>query len=104
MIYRIQHTFKPIVIIPMLAVYPNHEWIFDKKKKMVITSDNVMAKVIEERKLHFLSEEMGELVKEVYKTDVLTFGRKWFQAMMIGTMEFIYLRLEKHEGRSEEDN
>ena len=104
MIYKIQHTFKPIVIIPMLAVYPNHEWIFDKNKKMVISSDNVMATVIEERKLHFLSKEMGELVKDVYKTDVLTFGQKWFQGMMISTMEFIYLRLEKYEGRSEEDN
>ena len=103
MIYRVQHTFKPIVIIPMLAVYPNHEWIFDKKKKMVVTSDNVMAKVVEERVVHFLSEDMEEMVKRIYNTDVLTFGKKWYQAMEISTMEFVFLRLEKYEGRYEDN-
>ena len=88
----------------MLAIYPNHEFICDKKKKMVITSDNVMAKVTEETRLHFLSEEMGMAVKGIYNTDVLTFGRKWFQSMQIGTMEFILLKLEKYEEEYKEDN
>lgn len=88
----------------MLAIYPNHEFICDKKKKMVITSDNVMAKVTEETRLHFLSEEMAQAIKEIYKTDVLAFGRKWFQVMQIGTMEFILLKLEKYEEEYREDN
>lgn len=104
MIYRIQHTFKPIVVVPMLAIYPNHEFICDKKKKMVITSDNVMAKVTDERRLHFLSDDMDDIIKEVYNTDILTFGRKWYQAMDISTMEFLYLRLEKYEGEYRQDN
>lgn len=98
MIYKIQHTFKPKIVIPMLALYPNSEWLFDRKKKMVVTSDNIMAKVVEEDRLHFLSEDMANAVKAIYNTDVLTFGRKWFQSMGISTMEFLYLRLEKYEG------
>ena len=88
----------------MLAIYPNHEFICDKKKKMVITSDNVMAKVTDERRLHFLSDDMDDIIKEVYNTDILTFGRKWYQAMDISTMEFLYLRLEKYEGEYRQDN
>lgn len=97
MIYKLQHTFKPTVLVPMIAVYPNHEWIMDKKKKMVITSDNVMAKVINEEKVHLLSQEMQEIVNNIYNTDVLSFGRKWHQAMDIVTMEFLHLQLEKYE-------
>ena len=97
MIYKLQHTFKPTVLVPMIAVYPNHEWIMDKKKKMVITSDNVMAKVINEERVHFLSQEMQGIVNNIYNTDVLSFGRKWYQAMDIVTMEFLHLQLEKYE-------
>ena len=104
MIYKIQHSFREVIVVPLQAIYPNVSWITDNKKKMVVTSDNVMAKVKEERFLHFLSEEMSEVVKEVYKTDVLTFGRKWFQSMNIGTMEFVFLRIEKYDGEYRENN
>ena len=104
MIYKIQHTFKPIVVVPLLAIYPNHAWVMDDMKKMVLTSDNVMAKVEEEIKVHFLSEIMAEIIQKVYNTDVLTFGRKWYQAMDITTMEFLYLRLEKYGEQDRQDN
>lgn len=104
MIYKLQHTFKPVVLVPMIAIYPNHEWVLDKKKKMVVTSDNVMAKVRREEKVHFLSKEMHDIVTSIYKTDVLSFGRKWHQSMDICTMEFVYLTLEKYEGEHQQDN
>ena len=103
MIYKIHHTFKPVMLIPLLAIKSNVDWIFDKNKKMVVTSDNIMAKVIEERVIHFLSEDMDNIVKSTYKTDVLTFGRKWYQSININTMEFVFLRLEKYEGRYEDN-
>lgn len=76
----------------------------DKKKKMVVTSDNVMAKVRSEEKVHFLSKEMHDIVTSIYNTDVLSFGRKWYQSMDICTMEFVYLTLEKYEGEHQQDN
>jgi hypothetical protein len=91
-------------VLPFLAIYPNHEWVTDNKKKMVVTSDNVICKVAEETRLHFLSEEMARMVKEIYNTDVLSFGRKWFQVMPISTMEFVLLKLEKYEEEYREDN
>lgn len=98
MVYKLQHTFKPIVLVPMLAIYPNTAWIMDDKKKMVMTSDNVMAKVLMEENIHFLSKEMHDIVTSIYKTDVLSFGRKWYHAMDVTTMEFMYLELERYEG------
>lgn len=104
MIYKLQHTFKPVVLVPMLAIYPNSSWIMDNKKKMVVTSDNVMAKVIREEKVHFLSPIMQEIVRDVYHTDVLSFGRRWQQAMDISTMEFYYIALEKYEGEHQQNS
>ena len=104
MIYKLQHTFKPAVLVPMLAIYPNHSWVMDKKKKLVVTSDNVMASVMSEETIHFLSKEMHDIVAEVYKTDVLSFGRRWYQAMEINTMEFVYLRLVKYEGEHQQNS
>lgn len=103
MIYKLQHTFKPVVLVPMLAIYPNAAWVMDDKKKLVMTSDNVMAKVIKEEKIHFLSKEVHDIVTWVYKTDVLSFGRKWHQSMDICTMEFMCLTLEKYEGEYRKD-
>lgn len=103
MIYKLQHSFKPVVLVPMLAIYPNSAWIMDNKKKMVVTSDNVMAKVTREEKVHFLSSIMQEIVRDVYNTDVLSFGRRWQQVMDISTMEFYYITLEKYEGEHRED-
>lgn len=102
MIYKLQHTFKPVVLVPLLAIYPNSAWIMDNKKKMVVTSDNVMAKVTREEKVHFLSSIMQEIVRDVYNTDVLSFGRRWQQVMDISTMEFYYITLEKYEGEHRE--
>lgn len=105
MIYKLQHTFKPVVLVPLLAIYPNHEFIFDKDKhRFVKTSDGVIAQIKSEERIHFLSPRMQEIVSEVYKTDVLSFGRKWYQAMDINTMGFLYLTLEKHEERNTEDD
>lgn len=104
MIYKLQHTFKPVVLVPMLAIYPNHEFIFDKDKhRFVKTSDGVIAQIKSEERIHFLSPRMQEIVSEVYKTDVLSFGRKWYQAMDITTMGFVYLELRKYEGEHRQD-
>lgn len=103
MIYRIQHTFKDEIFLPILAIRSNCEWIFDKNKKMVVTSDKVMAKVTYEEKLHLLSQDAQEIIQRLYKTDVLSFARKWYSAMPISTMEFYYLRLERYEGKYSED-
>ena len=52
MIYKINHTFKPDVFVPVLAIRGNCEWMFDACKKMVVTSDNIMASVTSEEKIN----------------------------------------------------
>lgn len=104
MIYKINHTFKPEVFVPVLAIRGNCEWMFDTCKKMVVTSDNIMASVTSEEKIHLLSSEADEIVRRLYNTDVLSFARRWYYAMPISTMEFYHLKLEKYEGRYTEND
>lgn len=74
----------------------------DDKKKMVMTSDNILAKVNSEEVIHILSNEADELIKKIYNTDVLSFARRWYNAMPIVSMGFYYLKLEKYEGKCNE--
>jgi hypothetical protein len=78
--------------------------MFDTCKKMVATSDNIMASVTSEEKIHLLSPEADEIVRRLYNTDVLSFARRWYSAMPISTMEFYYLKLEKYDGRHTEND
>jgi hypothetical protein len=103
MIYKLTHTFKPEVFVPILAIHSNCEWIMDTMKKMVLTSDKIMANVLYEERIHLLSPEAQDIIKRLYNTDVLSFARRWYSAMPISTMEFYHLKLEKYEGRYTED-
>lgn len=104
MIYKLTHTFRPEVFVPLLAIHCNCDWIMDTMKKMVVTSDKVMAKVTYEDRIHLLSKEAEEIIRTLYNTDVLSFARRWYASMPISTMEFYYLRLEKYDGRDIADD
>lgn len=99
MIYKLTHTFKPEVFVPILAIHSNCEWIMDTMKKMVVTSDKIMARVTYEEQIHLLSQEAEEIIRTLYNTDVLSFARRWHASMPITSMGFYYLRLEKYDGR-----
>ena len=98
MIYKILHTFREEVFIPILALSPNLAFVDDKKKKLVITSDNVRADVASWQSVHILSDEARELVKRLYNADIYPFMRKWYSALDISSMEFIYMNLTKCDG------
>lgn len=104
MVYRLTHTFRPEVFVPLLAIRSNCEWIMDTMKKMVVTSDKIMATVLYEERVHLLSPEAQDIIKRLYNTDVLSFARRWYASMPISTMEFYYLRLERYDGRDIADD
>ena len=104
MIYRLIHTFKPEVFVPVLAIHCNCEWLLDDKRKIVVTSDKIMADVKYEESIHLLSKEAEDIIKRLYNTDVLSFARRWYSSMPISTMEFYHLKLEKYEGRHTEND
>lgn len=104
MIYRVLHTFKDEVFVPLLAISPNVEFFFDTKKRLMVTSDNIQASVVTWESIHILSEEARELVKRLYDTDVYSFMKKWHAALDIASMEFVYMNLKKYEGEHREDN
>ena len=98
MIYRVLHTYKDEIFVPLLAISSNADFLFDKKKKLLVTSDNIQAEVKHWGNVHILSDEAQELVKRLYNIDVYSFMRKWYTSLDMVSMEFIYARLGRHEG------
>jgi hypothetical protein len=104
MIYKVLHTFKDEIFVPLLAISSNVDFLFDKKKRLIVTSDNIQAVVTRFDSLHILSDEARELVKRLYNVDVYSFMRKWHSALDIASMEFVYMNLKKYEEEHREDN
>lgn len=104
MIYKVLHTFKNEIFVPLLAISSNADFLFDKKKRLIVTSDNIQAVVTRFDSLHILSDEARELVKRLYNVDVYSFMRKWHSALDIASMEFVYMNLKKYEEEHREDN
>lgn len=103
MIYKVLHTFKDEIFVPLLAISPNIEFLFDKKKKLIVTSDNIQTTVVRFERVHILSDKAQELVKRLYNVDVYSFMRRWYSALDITSMEFVYINLKKYEANSGED-
>lgn len=97
MIYKVLHTFKDEIFVPLLAISPNIEFLFDKKKRLVVTSDNIQAEVVRYENIHILSDESRELIRHLYDTDVYSFMRRWYSALDITSMEFIYMKIKKYD-------
>lgn len=102
--YKIYHTFKPNVLVPLCAISPNTSWIFDKEEKVVKTSDGVLAVVEKEMIVHFLDEKTSTIVEKLYNTDLLSFGRRWNKSLPLTTMEFCYMKLRKIEEELNNEN
>lgn len=104
MIYKVLHTFKDEIFVPLLAISPNVDFLFDKGEKLIVASDNIRAKVTRFNTIHVLSDEARELIKRLYGVDVYPFMKKWHSALDIASMEFVYMNLKKYEEEHREDN
>ena len=104
MIYRVLHTYKDEIFVPLLAISSNVDFLFDKKKRLLVTSDNIQAEVKYWESVHILSDEAKEIVKRMYNIDVYAFMRKWYASLDITSMEFIYAKLKKYEDERVLDN
>ena len=95
--YKIYHTFKERVVVPIAGITPNVEWILEDKEKerMVLTSDGVVTRVKSWESMNILSEEGKSLIKEIYKMDVASFLERWYNSLYIDSLEVLYIELEK---------
>lgn len=104
MIFKVLHTFKDEILIPVLAISSNLEFLCNKGDKLIVTSDNVQATVKRYESVHILSDDATELVRRLYNTDVYSFMRKWYSVLDITSMGFLYMKLQKIDDGYGEDN
>lgn len=95
--YAIQHTFKREVIIPVVALFRNLEFLTTKEDiKLVRTSDGFTCRVKYYDHIHICRLESD--IKRLYNMNTWDYIMRWYNAMpYIDSMYFLKLELEEYE-------
>lgn len=96
--YAIQHSFKKEVVIPIVALYHNFDFLYNERSetRLLKTSDGYICKVLDWELIHICKLE--NKIKELYNMDIWSYIKKWYNAMPnINSMYFLMLHLEKDE-------
>ncbi|MGN0929861.1 MAG: hypothetical protein ACI4N3_04435 [Alphaproteobacteria bacterium] len=102
--HHIYHSFRDKIFVPMLAVSNNVDFLFyENDEKIVLMQDGILAKVKNWKTIHILSKEAEGIISMLYKIDVMTFLKKWYNSLPIETMEFLYIELEKYDGKGKDN-
>lgn len=93
--YAIRHSFKEEVIIPMVALYHNVDFLFEQENvKLLKTSDGIICKVKKYSIKHIC--EIENDIKRLYNMDAWSYIKRWYSAMpYMDSMNFLVLELEQ---------
>jgi uncharacterized protein YnzC (UPF0291/DUF896 family) len=73
--HRINHRYKPIIIVPYIAIEKNINFLSSKDKVYVITADDIKSEVIRcEQKQ---TDDCIDDIKALYNMDFETYISKW---------------------------
>lgn len=92
--YRIRHTYKPKIIIPVNGISNNLDFLLDKEERIVVTSDNIECKAlnIEEKHLCDLESE----IQSIYNCDAWSWIKRWYKIdNWVSDLRVITMDLEK---------
>lgn len=88
--YYINHRFKDVVILPLMALHPNVGFACQKDRDMeriVATADGIRCKVVNWSCVNILAIE--DKIRELYNIDVITFLKKWYS--VDNAMDSLYM-------------
>lgn len=94
-VYRIQHTYKEEVIIPISALRDNISFILSEDKEpIVITSDNVRCRVASYQFVHICNCEKD--IERIYGISAWGYLKKWYSVLpLIDSLSFLKMILIK---------
>lgn len=94
--YNIAHYFEEELIVPIIAIEDNMDFIMDNDPKLV-TADFIESNIISQQEIHVLSEEAGVLIWKLYKLSTIDYLKRWYSKYpYMSSMIFIHLKLEKN--------
>lgn len=92
--YRIRHTYKPKIIIPINGICNNLDFVFDKEERIVVTSDNVECKVLNVEEKHLCNLESE--IQSIYNCDAWSWVKRWYKIdNWVSDLRVIIMDLEK---------
>lgn len=75
--YRIKHTYKPKIIIPINGISGNLDFLLDKGERIVVTSDNVECKALNVEEKHLCDLESE--IQSIYNCDAWPWVKRWYK-------------------------
>lgn len=79
--YRIRHTYKPKIVIPVNGIgdndFTNLDFLLDKEERIVVTSDNVECKALNVEEKHLCDLESE--IQSIYNCDAWSWVKRWYK-------------------------
>lgn len=91
---QVAHRYKEYMILPLVAISDNFNFVMTCGKRFVITQDRVQCEVIEYEEKHIC--QLEDDIRALYGVDAWTFTQKWYNFNnTMDSMTFIKLKLKK---------
>lgn len=92
--YRIRHTYKPKIIIPVNGISDNLDFLLDKGERIVVTSDNVECRALNVEEKHLCDLESE--IQSIYNCDAWSWVKRWYKIdNWVSDLRVIIMDLEK---------
>lgn len=92
--HAINHRFKEVVVVPLVGLTQNVDFVMSKGEKIVRCADGIDAKVIEWKDVHIC--ELEKDIQDLYHMDAWSFLKRWWATeKRMDSMTFIKIKLEK---------
>ena len=93
-VHTINHRYRDELLVPYIGIENNVQFFLSKGDKSVVTSDGIMAKVLEMEECHLCT--LGEDIQRIYGISPWNFITKWYNAdERIDSMIFVHLKLSR---------
>lgn len=92
--YKIRHTYKPKIVIPVNGICDNLDFVLDKEERIVVTSDNVECKALNVEEKHLCDLESE--IQSIYNCDAWSWVKRWYKIdNWVSDLRVLVLELEK---------
>lgn len=92
--HHVKHRWKDEIIVPLIALSDNINFLTLKEEKTIITADGVQAKVNKWAEIHICA--LDDLTKRLYGMSAWDFMLRWYNnGDVFYTAYFVYIKSEK---------
>ena len=100
--HKINHSFKPKIVVPLSAISDNIDFLFGRPK-FVRLDKNFKAEVLQFKEIHILGIEAERTIQSVYNMSVFDFMKRWYKKYnYMDSMSFLLIELKEIKEKENE--